>query len=47
MGNEIGFCARDAGIFTVAALFCMYDSFNLQDNSAGASDTRVNVLLQQ
>jgi hypothetical protein len=44
---EIGSCARDAEILTVATLICMYDSFNLQDNFAGASDTRVNVLLQQ
>jgi len=44
---EIGSCARDAGIFTVATLIFVYESFNLQDSSSGASDTRVNVLLQQ
>lgn len=47
MELEVGSCARDAGILTVATLVFLYESFNLQDNSAGASDTRVNVLLQQ
>jgi hypothetical protein len=47
MGLEVGSCARDAGILTVATLIFMYESFNLQDNSARASDTRANVFLQQ
>jgi hypothetical protein len=46
VGLEVSSYARDARIFTVETLIFMYESFYLQDISAGTSDTRVYVLPQ-